>query len=227
MRVLLQVLLLRSQISKFNMIVVPLDIVRFSSYSNGFYTVRGQGYLDGECNESLLIANTTCQLFLEDQDEWVDAVIVGRKEISIPHTDLTMKLFTVDFKSTLSGNIGGWKREDDIKSDRLRLLATSEGKPTDLNGTLLGVAATQSENTGESFQQIKLPKPEIQKSTGYTYDDSYYNNQLQVIYSGISAWQTLSVEIVDEEVQMLERERLKLLEKEKLKEEKLLKEVRF
>lgn len=130
-------------------------------YRNGFYVVRGQGYLEGELNENLLVKDATCQIFIEELDDWMDAVIVGRREIPVPHTELTLKTFTVDHKSK-----DGWKREEGIKSDKIRLLATLEGEPTELDGTLL--SAEKAGNTSVAVRP--QPKPKIEQSTGIHID---------------------------------------------------------
>jgi hypothetical protein len=159
--------------------------------------VRGQGYLEGELNESLLVANASCQIFIEESDDWLNAVIVGRKELPVPHTEVTIKLFTVDYKLA----DGTWTRDENIRSEKLRLLATVDGEPTDIHGNLL--------NANSSQAAIKpVSKPKIDQATG------------------ISGWQTVSVTLVDpEEVERqrildeeTEREEAEAAEKAKLKE---------
>lgn len=167
-------------------------------YSNGFYTIRGQGYLEGELNESLLVANATCQIFIEENDDWLNAVIVGRKELPVPHTEVTIKLFTVDYKSA----DGTWVRDENIRSDKLRLLATLDGEPTDVHGNLVNAASSQS------AKKPTYDKPKVDQATG------------------IGGWQTVSVTLVDEEEvkrqrlldEEQERQEAEAVEKAKLKE---------
>lgn len=183
----------------------------------GLYTIRGQSYLEGQMNESLLKTGITCQIFVEDKDDWFDAVITGGKEISIPHTALTIKTFKVQYlldddKDSDDGNTAEHEtiieeepvktdvieevveeeeeeeeedndmsklvEEDNVRSERIRLLANEEGIPVHLDGApILEIdAPMKSAVTEQSYRPMKI-------------DEN----------TGVSAWKTVSVTIIDEE----------------------------
>lgn len=131
----------------------------------------------------------------------MNATVVSVREVPIPHSARFSKVFTLEYslnslpsKKDLLTNVT--MKEVDVKSDRIRFLATSDGQPTHVDGSPLLVST--------AIGKVLKPMVHVEASTG------------------VGAWQTVSVQLVDEEE--VEKQRLVLEEKEK--EEKRLEALR-
>jgi hypothetical protein len=94
---------------------------------------------------------TLCACPLQELDDWFNAKILSRKEVPVPHTALMMKVFTVRYEAPKNGamditedaerSVGDEAEqtlvdkvvemevrvENDVTSDRIRLLSSSTG----------------------------------------------------------------------------------------------------
>mmetsp|Transcript_5939 Transcript_5939/g.17341 ORF Transcript_5939/g.17341 Transcript_5939/m.17341 type:complete len:388 (-) Transcript_5939:112-1275(-) len=114
----------------------------------GIYTIKDVTYLDGKKHEDKLNTDAPCQIWLEDLEEWMDAIITSVKEISVPNTDLKIRTFSVAYYTAeqLSSSSTEPSVLKGLSSDKLRLIAK------DSNGTwedpLAEPAPVVDENTG-------------------------------------------------------------------------------
>lgn len=61
-------------------------------------------------------------MFVEDLDEWLDGLIMKRREIHVPHTSVVLKSFDVSYTTAEGEQV----EETGIPSDRMRILAAEE-----------------------------------------------------------------------------------------------------
>eukprot|EP01039_Chlorochromonas_danica_P003452 gene3452-3781_t len=92
--------------------------------NSGIYQIRGKVYLDGRIFEQKLRTGCQCEIFVEALDEWLEAEVTRRVEIVIPHTQLTLCSF--DVRYSIPGDVVETVEEKGVKSDRLRIVASSE-----------------------------------------------------------------------------------------------------
>lgn len=81
-------------------------------------------------------------------DEWYSGNIIRRVEVAVPNTDI--KLVSFDVRYTMINKASAEEEETKefgIKSDRIRLLATEDGKV--VLGPYEAAAAAVNANTGE------------------------------------------------------------------------------
>jgi hypothetical protein len=117
---------------------------------SGRYQIGDKWYLDGKKHEEMLIKGKECEIFQEEQDEWVPAEISEVKVVVVPSVDLTIRRFEIKCQGTL---------ETDVLSDRLRLvLSESEAQEeARKNGDVVGATAVLKAE----------PPPPVNEATGF------------------------------------------------------------
>lgn len=93
--------------------------------STGIYQVRGQTFLEGKKFEEKFKTGVKCEIFLEDEDEWVSCVIDRRKERPVPHTQITLKFFDVTISKQLPDGSTVPSKVENVKLDQLRFAITN------------------------------------------------------------------------------------------------------
>jgi len=98
----------------------------------GVYTIRGQTYLEGKLHEDKLHAGVNCEIFVDILDRWIPANILKINLVFVPNTDMVLKTFQVSYKYATEDEYeanplsGTDVTENDVKSDRLRLLVDAD-----------------------------------------------------------------------------------------------------
>lgn len=161
---------------------------------NGYYIVQGKGYLEGPFNVDYLKRGITCQIFNEELDDWYNVIVINRIEVPIPHTALMMKEFDVEYLQPESHQkqIQTGTREYKVKTDRLRLFANDEKLPINIDGSKIYIYNWSE----EQILATKKIVPKV-KEEPLVIDE----------HTGIGQWQTVAINVVDEEeMQRLEEE---------------------
>lgn len=65
-----------------------------------------------------LETGSACQVWVEDADEWLDALVEAAQVINVPNTDLTFRKLTVTY---MTPGASAPVTETDVRSDRLRV----------------------------------------------------------------------------------------------------------
>eukprot|EP01041_Mallomonas_annulata_P007167 gene7167-14590_t len=159
--------------------------------SSGIYTVRGITYLEGQKFEHKFIGGCSCEIFVEAMDDWLPATIEQCKDISVPHTTITLRTFIVVYKLQSEG-VEKEVREEEVKSDRLRLVL-------DASSTL---TVTEDGDVVEK-NSASASVSQVVESTG------------------LGAWTTVSVKITTDEEEEEERRLFQVAAAEEKEAEKL------
>lgn len=168
--------------------------------TSGIYEVRGQTYLEGKVHQDKLKKGTTCEIFIEADDEWLPAVVTSVSEFAVPNTDITIRDFGVRYETNQKVEV----TEEKVKGDRLRLLADRSGKLLETHAKGEGV------NGGSDGP---LESEEVKEAPPVSAD------------TGLGGWQTVEVEVFDEAVRQAEEaeaERVRVKEEAQAKEAKKL-----
>ena len=94
---------------------------------NGVYSVRGVVYLEGKKHEMQLERGSACQIWVEEVEQWMDALVEQVTVHIVPNTDLTFKRFTVMYmlppseEGLENGEKAKPSTEHDVLADRLRI----------------------------------------------------------------------------------------------------------
>mmetsp|Transcript_14284 Transcript_14284/g.19037 ORF Transcript_14284/g.19037 Transcript_14284/m.19037 type:complete len:405 (-) Transcript_14284:176-1390(-) len=115
----------------------------------GVYTVRGVTYFEGKLHEDKLRSDVRCEIWLEEREEWLDALIVSVIERSVPNTELKLRSYKVSF--TLPEHVVPEQDPseaqvttlEDIPSSSLRIISTGTNQ---FNAPV--AAAPMDEDTG-------------------------------------------------------------------------------
>ena len=160
----------------------------------GIYTIRNQTYLEGSIHEDKLCKGVKCEIFIEDlqgDGDWYPAKILLRKDIPVPNTTIIIRKFDVEYVRMGSNGVNLTVHSDDVRSDKLRLLANSDG-------SLLY----------EEDYEIIQKESKYEKEVPITAVDET---------TGIGKWTTISVKEVDE---VAEEKARRKAERELAKEKK-------
>lgn len=96
----------------------------------GIYTIRNQTYLEGSIHEDKLRKGVKCEIFIEDlqgDGDWYPAKILIRKDIPVTNTTIIIRKFDIEYVRMGSNGVELTVHSDDVRSDKLRLLANSDG----------------------------------------------------------------------------------------------------
>ncbi|POM69594.1 WW domain-binding protein 4 [Phytophthora palmivora] len=94
---------------------------------HGVYAVRGVVYLEGKKHESQLETGSACQIWVEEAEQWIDALVEQATVHTVPNTDRSFRRFTVMYMLPLSEEAvkSGEKpkpmTEREVLADRLRI----------------------------------------------------------------------------------------------------------
>jgi len=169
--------------------------------TTGIYTIRNQTYLEGSIHEDKLRKGVKCEIFIEDlqgDGDWYPAIVLLRKDIPVPNTTIIIRKFDIEYKKMGSNGIELTVYSDDVRSDKLRLLANSDG-------TLL---YNEDNEIIEKEIQIQIPISVVEETTG------------------IGKWTTISVTNIDEVAE--EKARIKAekeLQREKKENEYIIEKL--
>ncbi|TMW57094.1 hypothetical protein Poli38472_003019 [Pythium oligandrum] len=84
----------------------------------GIYMVRGSVYLEGKRHEEQLVVGSACQIWVEEADEWLDALIEKAVVHRVPNTELTFRRFSITYMSPMAN---APVTETELLADRLRI----------------------------------------------------------------------------------------------------------
>ncbi|KAG1708920.1 hypothetical protein DVH05_022552 [Phytophthora capsici] len=134
--------------------------------SNGVYAVRGIVYLEGKKHSSQIETGSACQIWVEEAEQWIDALVEQATVHTVPNTELSFRRFSVMYMLPLSeeaGNKGEKAKpvtEREVLADRLRI-------PLPPNVTLEAAEkmVEQWHNGGDAAQG-EIPNIAIDESTG-------------------------------------------------------------
>ncbi|GLD96449.1 hypothetical protein PINS_up005132 [Pythium insidiosum] len=122
----------------------------------GIYAVRGVVYLDGKHQESQLVSGSACQVWSDDHDEWLDALIEDSQVLRIPNTDLRVARYTITY---MAPGATEPTTENGVRSDRLRIALPAGVTMEDAERLLQKVSAGDA----ETVLQAHIP---IDETTG-------------------------------------------------------------
>ena len=94
----------------------------------GVYAVKGIVYLEGKNHETQLDTGSACQIWVEEQEQWLDALVEQATVHTIPNTELSFRRFTIAYMSPSSQECAKNKdkrkpvTEHNVLADRLRIL---------------------------------------------------------------------------------------------------------
>ncbi|DAZ98261.1 TPA: hypothetical protein N0F65_008946 [Lagenidium giganteum] len=142
----------------------------------GIYEVRGVVYLEGKQHETQLIEGSACQVWVEDVEEWLDALIDKVTAHEIPNTALVFRKFTITYMLPHSSSP---VTEQDLRSDRLRI-KLPQGMTMDDAEAMVAKMAAQAA-TGDDTQLV--------------IED--FNKHMDET-TGMGEWSTVSVVQIDE-----------------------------
>ncbi|CEG48277.1 ww domain binding protein 4 (formin binding protein 21) [Plasmopara halstedii] len=92
----------------------------------GVYAVRGIVYLEGKKHDSQLEAGSTCQIWVEEVEKWLDALVEQAAVHTIPNTDGRFRCFTVMYMLPVDTTVNSGTTmkpivEREVLADRLRI----------------------------------------------------------------------------------------------------------
>ncbi|CAI5723398.1 unnamed protein product [Hyaloperonospora brassicae] len=94
---------------------------------NGVYAVRGVVYLEGKKHETQLDAGSACQIWVEEQEQWLDALVEQATVHAVPNTELSFRRYTIAYMLPAVGECVKDEEklkpvtERDVLADRLRI----------------------------------------------------------------------------------------------------------
>jgi hypothetical protein len=148
----------------------------------GIYTIRGQTYLEGKLHEDKMRAGVECEIFVDELDRWISASIRKLNVVFVPNTEIVMKTFIVEYKYATDEEIeadpsaGEDRVEEDVRSDRLRLLVDADYKTKEM--------IAEEEEAAAAAEVVKI----LDTNTG------------------LGGWATVSVSVYDEAAEAAKRE---------------------
>ncbi|KAF4318754.1 hypothetical protein BBO99_00007025 [Phytophthora kernoviae] len=89
----------------------------------GVYAVKGVVYLEGKKHEVQLETGSACQIWSEDAEQWIDALVEQATVHTVPNTELSFRRFTVMYMLPPSTDAEKPKpmTEREVLADRLRI----------------------------------------------------------------------------------------------------------
>ncbi|KAK1938280.1 Zinc finger protein ZOP1 [Phytophthora citrophthora] len=135
--------------------------------SNGVYAVRGIVYLEGKKHDSQLETGSACQIWVEEAEQWIDALVEQATVHTVPNTELSFRRFSVMYmlppseEAEQKGEKAQPMTEREVLADRLRI-------PLPLNVTLEAAEkmVEQWRNGGDATQGEAIPNVMIDETTG-------------------------------------------------------------
>ncbi|KAF4040691.1 U1 zinc finger [Phytophthora infestans] len=148
---------------------------------NGVYAVRGVVYLEGKKHESQLETGSACQIWVEEAEQWVDALVEQATVHTVPNTEVSFRRFTVMYmlppseEAMKNGEKAEPMTENEVLADRLRI-------PLPANVTLEAAEemVEQWRNGDDATQTNTKPSVIIDETTG------------------MGVWSTVEVRQIDE-----------------------------
>ncbi|KAE9362133.1 hypothetical protein PF008_g339 [Phytophthora fragariae] len=133
----------------------------------GVYAVRGVVYLEGKKHETQLETGSACQIWVEEAEQWIDALVERATVHTVPNTELSFRRFTVMYMQPPSEDAekNGEKpkpmTEHEVLADRLRV-------PLPANVTLEAAEkmVDQWRNGGDAAGAATQPPVVIDETTG-------------------------------------------------------------
>ncbi|KAI9905946.1 hypothetical protein PsorP6_014112 [Peronosclerospora sorghi] len=93
--------------------------------SSGVYAVRGSVYLEGKKHETQLVTGSACQIWVEDVEQWLDALVDEATVHRVPNTEVSFRRFTVSYllpaQKLDTGEQAKPTCEREVLADRLRI----------------------------------------------------------------------------------------------------------
>lgn len=164
----------------------------------GRYTVDGVTFLEGKAVETRLVRGTPCQVWVEKDDAWREAIVSRVEVTAVPNTSLTLRKFSV---------ILGARRPDGGKEAREGQAAVTQGEEEakEVEEGVLSdrIRLVEGEHSmgGVDTLPPPPPPPPVDEDTG------------------LGGWQTVSVRMVDEEAERKASEAAVRAESKRRKEE--------
>uniref|UniRef100_K3WLJ6 Matrin-type domain-containing protein n=1 Tax=Globisporangium ultimum (strain ATCC 200006 / CBS 805.95 / DAOM BR144) TaxID=431595 RepID=K3WLJ6_GLOUD len=168
---------------------------------HGIYAIRGEVFLEGKRHEDKLETGSACQIWVEELDEWLDALIEKTVVHTIPNTDLSFRRFTITY---MVPGVPQPTTETEVRSDRLRIKMPA------------GV-------TLETAQRMIL---EMQNGDTTTVEEAVKAQVVIDEETGMGEWSTVVVREIDEsEEAIAQREAEAQAEADKIAEEEKRREA--
>lgn len=192
-----------SSIRTGRMAAVNDDEPMFPEENSGIYEIMGKRYFQGQRCEHVLHSGFFCEVFVENEDDWLPAVIVGVREVPVPYTTVTLKMFSVSYSSSggVDGSGPGLVTEEGVRSDRLRAWVDEADNIVDADGQVL-VTAVHCRPAAPTGGEERL------RDTGAGEGEGEIPVAVAasvVESTGLGAWETVAVRVVDEEQEAFER----------------------
>ncbi|RLN37560.1 hypothetical protein BBJ28_00005688 [Nothophytophthora sp. Chile5] len=147
---------------------------------NGVYAVRGVVYLEGKKHETQLETGSACQIWVEEVEEWLDALLEQTTVHTIPNTELSFRRFTVMYMLPPSADTPEEKpkpvTEHEVLADRLRIQMPA------------GMTLEAAEKMVEQWHSGGEVEAEMEVSVPVVIDET----------TGMGEWSTVEVRQVDE-----------------------------
>ena len=127
-------------------------------------------------------AGVECEIFVDELDRWISASIRKLNVVFVPNTEIVMKTFIVEYKYATDEEIeadpsaGEDRVEEDVRSDRLRLLVDADYKTKEM--------IAEEEEAAAAAEVVKV----LDTNTG------------------LGGWATVSVSVYDEAAEAAKRE---------------------
>ncbi|KAL3663515.1 hypothetical protein V7S43_011403 [Phytophthora oleae] len=135
--------------------------------SNGVYAVRGVVYLEGKKHGTQLETGSACQIWVEEAEQWIDALVEQATVHTIPNTDLSFRRFTVMYmlppseEAEQKGEKAKPMTEREVLADRLRIPL-----PSSVTLEAAEKMVDQWRNGGDAAQEEAMPPVVIDETTG-------------------------------------------------------------
>lgn len=141
--------------------------------------------MEGQAHEDKLVIGTPCEIWIEELEEWMPAHIVGRTEVPVPNTDIVILRFKVTYQ----------KERPEEDEDGAQAKDESDDSANDVT-----VENVKSD-------QLRLKCDKSGNWDPHTVDLKGRIAPEVDLITGLGAWQTVSVQLVDEEKERLEAAR--------------------
>ncbi|KAG3077013.1 hypothetical protein PI125_g21389 [Phytophthora idaei] len=133
----------------------------------GVYAGRGVVYLEGKKHETQLETGSACQIWVEEAEQWIDALVELATVHTVPNTELSFRRFTVMYmlppseEALKEGEKPKPMTEREVLVDRLRV-------PLPANVTLEAAEkmVDQWRNGGDAAESNAKPSVIIDETTG-------------------------------------------------------------
>ncbi|ETN24945.1 hypothetical protein PPTG_01106 [Phytophthora nicotianae INRA-310] len=147
--------------------IIPEEPEEKDEDDKGVYAVRGVVYLEGKKHESQLETGSACQIWVEEAEKWVDALVEQATVHTVPNTELSFRRFKVMYmlppseEAAKNGEKPKPMTEHEVRADRLRI-------PLPANVTLEAAEkmVDQWRNDGDATDRNSKPSVLIDETTG-------------------------------------------------------------